>query len=83
MPGVELAVLLGVAVYAALLFQTDRSRWMDVDLRRSRRDVWQVYVAFAALGALVPILIHLVVIAVRSRMGQHVGSCQDATAKPG
>ncbi|MCU0731019.1 MAG: hypothetical protein MUE84_05465 [Hyphomonas sp.] len=112
MSGVVLAVLLGVAIYAVLLLQTDRSQWMDADLWRSRRDVaavgtailvgfliwgglgsppgsdgsevihevltkgrrrnaWIIYVAFSALGALVPLLIHLVVIAVRSRMGRH------------
>jgi hypothetical protein len=111
--GVVLAVLLGVAIYAALLLQTDRSQRMDAALWRGRRDVaavgtavlvgylvwaglgsppgsdsvevvntmltsgrrrhiWQVYAAFAALGALVPILIHLVAIAVRSRTRQHV-----------
>jgi hypothetical protein len=113
MSGVVLAILLGVAIYMALLLQTARSQWMDADLWRSRRDwaavgtavlvgfliwgglgsppgsdgsevinevltrgrrrnVWMIYVAFSALGALVPLVIHLVVIAVRSRMGQHV-----------
>jgi hypothetical protein len=113
MSGVVLAALLGVAIYVALLIQTDRSRWMDAELWRSRRDmaaigtavlvgfliwgglgsppgsdgrdvvdailtkgrrrhIWQVYAAFASLGALVPVMIHLVVIAIRSRMRQHV-----------